>query len=78
MIAFVNLMCKGNTISPTTQFVEAEFTKEGNNVRFLKFTFAFRYIFILFASTKNTYMKKIFLVILCLMPLSLLAQTYKM
>ena len=29
MITFVNLMCKGNTISPTTQFVEAEFTKEG-------------------------------------------------
>ena len=50
MITFVNLMCKGNTISPTTQFVEAEFTKRGNNVRFLKFTFAFRYIFIIFAS----------------------------
>ena len=77
MITFVNLMCKGNTISPTTQFVEAEFTKRGNNVRFLKFTFAFRYI-IIFASNKNTYMKKIFLLILCLMPLSLLAQTYKM
>ena len=29
MITFVNLMCKGNTISPTTQFVGAEFTKEG-------------------------------------------------
>lgn len=43
MITFVNLMCKGNIIIPTTQFVEAEFTKRGNNVRFLKFTFAFRY-----------------------------------
>ena len=29
MIAFVNLMCKGNIIIPTTQFAEAEFTKEG-------------------------------------------------
>ena len=42
--------CKGNTIIPTTQFIEAEITKRGNNVRFLKFTFAFRYIFIIFAS----------------------------
>lgn len=70
--------CKGNTKIPTTQFIEAEYTKEGNNVRFLKFTFAFSYIFIIFASNKNTYMKKMFLLILCLMPLSLLAQTYKM
>ena len=71
-------MCKGNIKNWTKLFGGAEFTKRGNNVRFLKFTFAFRYIFIIFASTKNTYMKKIFLLILCLMPLSLLAQTYKM
>lgn len=37
-------MCKGNIKNWTKLFGGAEITKEGNNVRFLKFTFAFRYI----------------------------------
>ena len=32
MITFINLMCKGNIIIPTTQFAEAEFTKEGTAI----------------------------------------------
>lgn len=41
-------MCKGNIKNWTKLFGGVEITKEENNVRFLKFTFAFRYIFLLY------------------------------